>query len=378
MPELVGDVAPGFEQVADVFAENFAVRGDTGAGVCVYHDGRRVVDLVAGAVGPDSLQLVRSVGKGVLAVLVHLLHAEGVIDIHAPIATVWPEFAVRGKEDIPLAAVLSHQAGMPAVRSPVTRADAYAWHPVVAALAAQEPYWAPGTRHGYHDLTFGWLIGETLRRATGHSVGELVDRHLARPLGLDLWIGLPAEEFGRVVELRPPVTESDEELTGPGAALRDALADPDSLVSQVVLNPNLEGVEHDPAYLAAEVPSANCVTDARSLARLYAATVSDVDGHRLLGPDAVRVASTLRADGIDEVTGFYRRYGLGFMLPEETRPMAGTDTACFGHYGQGGSVGFADPELRVGFGFTTVQDHPHHIADMRSHLLAKAAWECVR
>jgi CubicO group peptidase (beta-lactamase class C family) len=374
MSEPAELVAAGFEKVADVFRANIAERGDTGAAVCVYHDGQCVVDLTGGDYRPTTLQVVRSATKGVVAIVAHLLAQRGQLDFDTPVAAVWPEFAAEGKDRIPIRWLFTHQAGLSAIDQPLSIEDAQAWTPVVDALAAQKPAWEPGTGHGYHALTYGWLVGEVLRRVTGQTVGALVARELAAPLGLDLWIGLPAAEVARVATLLPAPPPPPDAKPDPLIAM---LADPSSLGARSFLNPNIFTNESDPAYLAAEVPAANGVTNARSLARLYAATVSAVDGVRILDDATVAAAAAEQASGIDVVLGFETRFGTGFQRPFPLRPFAGLGTACFGHYGMGGPLAFADPDHGLGFGYTTRQVQSHAGPDPRSRLLAEAAVTCA-
>ncbi|MFH0246331.1 serine hydrolase domain-containing protein [Streptomyces sp. HK10] len=373
-----GFVAPGFERVAEEFARNLTERGDTGAAVCVYHAGLPVVDLTGGAHRFDSVQVIRSASKGVVAILAHVLTHRGLLDFDMPVAEVWPEFAQQGKDRIPIRWIFTHQAGVTALDRRLTVEDILAWQPAVEAVAAQRPNWEPGTAHGYHDLTYGWLTGEIIRRLTGRTVGTLVREELAGPLGLDLWIGMPEEVRPRLVDLLPAPPPSPELQQDPRArALRSALQDPASFASKALLNPDILPVEHSRAYLSAEVPAANGVSDARSLARLYAAFTGEVDGVRLLDEAAVEAARAEQAAGVDRVVGYYRRYATGFMLPEPTRPMGGLDTDCFGHYGMGGPLAFADPGRRVAFGYITVQEQSHVSADPRSRALAEAAIHCA-
>ncbi|PZF91889.1 serine hydrolase domain-containing protein, partial [Micromonospora endophytica] len=210
--DVQGTVAPGFEGVREVFARNFATHGEVGAAVCVYRHGRPVVDLWAGVADPDTgrpwredtLQVVYSTTKSATAACAHLLSQRGELDLDAPVAAYWPEFAAAGKEGIPVRWLLSHQAGLPALDTPVSLADIRSWDPVVRALARQAPVWTPGTAHGYHGLTYGWLVGEVVRRVSGRSLGDYFAEEIAAPLGLDFWIGLPASELPRVSRIVEP------------------------------------------------------------------------------------------------------------------------------------------------------------------------------
>lgn len=370
-----GTVAVGWEPVADVLAESVTGLGDTGAALCCYHDGRRVVDLEAGTWAAGGLAVVRSVSKGVTSVLANLLWQRGELDLDSPVAQVWPEFGAAAKGGIPVRWLFTHQAGLCAIDAPIAVEDALSWERVVDALAEQVPLWEPGRRHGYHALTFGYLTGEVVRRATGRTVGEHVARELAGPLGIDLWIGLPAEELPRVQPLLPALPPPPGLPPDPLAAL---LADPRSLASRSFFNPPLLAIESSPAYLRSEQPATNGVSDARSLARLYAATIGEVDGVRVLDPATVEAARAVRADGEDAVTGYHSRFGTGFQRPFPMRPMAGEGTGCFGHYGLGGPLAFADPDTGLAFAYVTLQVQSHPGLDPRSRRLAEAARRCAQ
>lgn len=374
-----GTVAPGFEPVRDVFEENFASRGEVGAGCCVYVDGQPVVDLWGGTTTPEgdepyddrTLQMVASATKGALAIVALRLAERGELDLDAPVSTYWPEFGAGGKERIPVRWLLSHQAGLPAVRRVLSLEEVVAWDPAVAACAAEEPVWEPGSKHGYHAITYGWLVGEVIARVTGRSPGTVFAEEVAAPLGLDLHIGLPESEHARVAPLVPAAPRPDglDELT-------QRMLDPASLAHWAFLVPSgLFLWMNDPSMWAAEVPAANGMGTARALARLYAALLGEVDGIRLLEPATVAAAMTEQCRGIDEITGYETAFGLGFQLPFPYRPMAGPGS--FGHYGLGGSVGFAHPERAFAFGYTVNQMAPGTPADHRSVPLVDAVLRCL-
>ncbi len=247
-----------------------------------------------------------------------------------------------------------------------------AWEPVTGALAAQRPLWAPGSGHGYHVLTYGWLAGELIRRVSGTSVGGFVAERIAGPLGLDLWIGLPEAMDWRVSPLipapRPPSGSSD--------AFAARLADPSSLMHHAFFNPAgiMTGL-NDRAFRAAEVPAANGVGTARALSRLYAACIGEVDGARLLHPQTVERAIHTESHGEDIVLGYETRYGTGFQLSFPARPMLGEGS--FGHYGMGGSLGFAHPGLGVAFGYTMNQMQSSNGPDPRTTALLEALHACL-
>jgi CubicO group peptidase (beta-lactamase class C family) len=365
--QVHGSVEPGLEAVQDAFAENFERHGEVGAACCVYLHGRKVVDIWGGTYTPDTLQLVASSGKGVVAAAAHILAQEGRLDFDTPVTDYWPEFGAEGKQDIPVRWLFSHRAGLAAVDRPLTLDDVLAWDPVIEALAAQRPLWEPNSAHGYHVGTYGWLAGEVIRRITGVSVGTFIAERISRPLGLDLWIGLPEAQEERVAPLIPPPPAE------PGApdVFNARLLDPSTLLHKAFVNPPLPAqVFNERAFHAAEIPAANAITNARSLARMYAACIGEVDGHRLLQPDTLTSATAVQSAGEDLVLGYETRYGTGFQLSFPFRPMAGEGS--FGHYGMGGSVGFAHPEKGFAFAYVMDQMLPSGGVDPRPNALVSA------
>lgn len=377
---ISGAVAPGFEPVAAVFEENFASRGDVGAGCCVYVEGRPVVDLTGGQFSPGSerpydastLQLVASATKGALAIAALRLSERGELDLNAPVARYWPEFAAAGKADLPVRHLLSHRAGLPCVDADLSSADLCAWTPLAEALAAQAPLWEPGTAHGYHALTYGTLVGEVCARVSGLTPGELIRREIADPLGIEFWVGVPEAVIPRVSPLLSSVRAPDD----PPDAFLQTLSDPTSLAFRAffVAGGMLSSL-NDPALWAAQLPAANGISSAAALARMYAACLGEVDGVRLLAPETVRAATVEQSAGIDRVLTYPTRLGLGFQLPFPTRPMAGPGS--FGHYGLGGSVGFADIAHGMAFGYVVNQMRAGGQVDPRSTALVAAVLDCL-
>ena len=360
--KIEGSVAPGFERVADAFVGNFANHGDVGAAVCVYRDAKPVVDLWAGTADPktgrpwehDTLQLVYSATKGVVATAAHILAERGDLDLDAPVASYWPEFADAGKADVPVRWLLTHQVGLPVLDKPVSLADALAWHPVTAALAAQAPIWAPGTAHGYHMQTFGWLVGEVIRRVTGRSPGQFAADEIAAPLGLDFFIGLPDSEHSRVSKLvfAPPPDLPRLVAAGVPEDMRDlvdAAMDPNSLMNRPTTDPVIDF--NAPEVWRAEIPASNGIGTARSLARMYAALIGEVDGIRLLRPETVAAATREQVAGKDQVSKMPSRYATGYQLPTSFLPSG--PPASFGHPGRSGALAWADPDLGLAFGYVT-------------------------
>ncbi|NEA10169.1 beta-lactamase family protein [Streptomyces sp. SID10692] len=384
MTVINGEVAAGFEPVREAFAANFARREDIGAAVCVYQDGRPVVDLWAGVADPDTgrpwerdtLQLVYSATKGVTATAAHLLAQRGALDLDAPVAEYWPEFAANGKVEIPVRWLLSHQAGLVALDEPVPLGEALAWHPMTAALAAQCPQWIPGTAHGYHGRTWGWLVGEVIRRVSGRTPGCFFAEEIARPLGLDFFIGLPAGERDRVSRMvyrKPDVDLTTVPEESVPEDLRDLVAawrDPNSLSNRAFAVTDPANIDFDsPEVQAAELPSSNGIGTAHALARMHAALIGEVDGVRLLTPETLASATEEQASGQDRVMLAPSRFSTGYMLPTTTIPMTGP--SAFGHTGRGGSLGFADPKHGIAFGYVM-----NHIIggpeDLRATTLAEA------
>lgn len=369
-----GFVARGFEPVRAAFVANFEHHDDVGAACAVYRDGEPVVDLWAGFADlaggrtweQDTIQIVFSATKGITATCVNLLAERGTLDLDAPIAAYWPEFAACGKGRIPVRWALCHKAGLPAVHGDLTLDEVLAWEPVVKAIAAQAPDWEPGTAHGYHARTFGWILGEVVRRVTGRSLGRFFAEEIARPLGVDFWIGLPPGELRRCARVIPPEgLPSLAELFGAG-----------SLAAQVMHGPSglffYDDMWNRPAILAAEMPSSNGVGNARALARLYAALVGEVEGVRVLAPETVRAACVVQAEGPDRVLFLPSCFGLGFTLQPMLAPGAGP--GAFGHPGAGGSLGFADPERGLAFGYVTTRMKFDLEGDQRTRALVRATY----
>ncbi len=386
MTRINGYVAPGFERVKDAFSANFEKHGEVGAAFCLYHRGKKVVDLWGGVAdvdsgrpwAEDSIVLVFSSTKGATAICAHLLAQRGELDLDAPVARYWPEFAAGGKQDIPVRWLLSHRVGLPIFDKPLTIEEFLAWEPPVKALAAQSPVWEAGTAHGYHAGTYGWLVGEVIRRISGKSVGTFFADEVAGPLGLDFWIGLPESEESRVV----PVISVDlqegemdqEAVTQRRRDLLEAARDPDSLLGKAATTTPLDPNTRE--YHAAEIPAGNGITDARSLARMYASLIGDgVDGVRLLSDETVENATAEESNGRDEVLQIATRFGLGFSLNQEGS--LGQEGA-FGHSGAGGSLGFADPKAGIGFGYVMNQMQLVAGDDPRTLTLIAAAHESLK
>ncbi|ABP56821.1 serine hydrolase domain-containing protein [Salinispora tropica] len=363
MPVAHGTVTPGYEPIQAAFQANFDARSEIGAALSVYRHGREVVRLWGGVADPatdrawreDTLQLVYSATKSATAACAHLLVQRGQLDLDVPVAAYWPEFAAAGKGDIPVRWLLSHQAGLPVLDRPVPRAEALTWDPIVAALAAQAPAWQPGTAHGYHGLTYGWLVGEVVRRVSGRSLGTYFADEIATPLGLDFWIGLPAGEAHRVARtIEQPVAPPapTEAMSETRQEVLATYTDPTSLLvrsTRMVTDPPLD--LDDPRTWAAEIPAVNGICTASSLARFYAGLIGKVDGVRILDAPTLVAATREQASGMDRVLRVSTRPALGFGLPLPKQPW--WSPAAFGFPGHGGSLGYADPASGIAFGYVT-------------------------
>lgn len=369
--EVHGSVESGFEAVREAFAANFSQHGEVGAACCVYLDGKPVVDIWGGTYQRDTLQLVFSTTKGIASIAAHMLAQEGRLDFDAPVVEYWPEFGAAGKAKIPVRWLFCHKAGLAALDRPIVLRDILDWTPAVDALAAQRPLWEPGSAHGYHTYTFGWLAGEVIWRVSGMPVGRFVADRIAKPLGAEFWIGLPQAENSRVAPVLPPAPPQ------PGAeldSLTQRFLDPTSITFRsFAAIPPAEFNEY--AFRSADQPAGTGIGTARALARIYAACLGPVDGVRLLAAETVRRATASQAHGDDLVLTFETRYGTGFQLPYPFRPMAGEGS--FGHYGSGGSVGFANPRLGVSFGYVMSQMGPVWGVDPRSKGLIDALLGCL-
>jgi CubicO group peptidase (beta-lactamase class C family) len=394
MTAAQGWTAPGFEGVREAFERNFADGMEVGASFAAYHRGRKVADLWGGVADQetgrpweeDTLMLVFSTTKGITAVCANKLAQEGRLDVDAPVVEYWPEFGKNGKEDIPVSYLLSHQAGLAWVDGDMTAEEALSWEPVIEALENQHPAWHPGAQHGYHATTYGWLVGEVIKRVTGISVGAYLTKELAGPLGLDMWIGLPESEeprCGRLISMIPPSISVDM-LANPGddpiAQLVASFLGPDTMLGKALFAPGGALADQDVwnsrAMRAAEVPAANGVTDARSLARLYAACVSEVDGIRVLGPEQVERATTRLTEGPNTILfDMDIQFGLGFMLHTSLMPLGGPRS--FGHFGAGGSVGWADPDAELAFGYVMNRMDLGLAGDQRSSRLIQACYSAL-
>jgi CubicO group peptidase (beta-lactamase class C family) len=349
---VVGRVAPGFEIVAEALERNLATGEDLGAQVSLVRDGEVLVDVRAG-VGVDgeplpagALHPLFSVTKGVTATVVALLVDDGLLDLDAPVVRYWPEYGQNGKAATTVLQLLSHQAGIPGFDRAPSLDELGDWDALVERLAAQAPLWEPGSAHGYHALTVGFLAGELVRRISGETVGALLRRRIAGPLGLDLWIGMPDD-----VEHRVQDNARAFATPGVGEAFGVAASTVGSPTWYAFANPPVSSAmfdDHD--LLRIELPAANGLADALSLARLYAALATPSADAPLVSAATVARMATPVTTGFDRVlVGQRTRYGALWFSGTPDEPMLGPRS--FGHNGFGGSLAFADPVSGVGFAY---------------------------
>ena len=371
-----GTVARGFEGVRSTFEANLASGADVGASFCATREGETVVDLWGGfADGErtrpwerDTIANVYSTTKTMMALTALLVADRGELDFDAPVAKYWPEFAANGKAGVKVSHLMSHSSGLSGWKAPVTGADLYDWEKVTSLLAAQAPFWPPGTAPGYHALTQGYLVGEVVRRVTGRTLGTVFREEIAEPLGADFHIGLPASEDGRVADLIPPP---------PGTAIGDAAAPPE-LMANIATNPPIDVLAtRTRAWRAAEIPAGGGTGNARSVAEIHAILANGgvAKGRRFLSEAGCRKALELQVEGTDVVMGIPARFGLGFGLAGGAVPMPNPNTLYWGGYG--GSLAIIDMDARTSFGYVMNRMEGTTTGDMRALGLAAAMWQAL-
>ena len=364
--EVKGHWDPRFAAVRDAFAQNFEAGLEVGASFASTVNGAFVVDIWAGYADAaetrpwqrNTIVNVYSTTKAMAAICTLMLVDRGELDLDAPVALYWPEFAQAGKERLPVRYLLSHTSGLAGFAEPVSTQDLYKWDHVVNLLAAQEPWWEPGTQSGYHSITFGFLLGEVVRRITGKTLGTFFRDEVATPLGADFHIGLPEEDEPRVGELVPP----------PGPRPGEAEdADPDSILARVNTNPPLRAEEsRSRAWRAAEMPAVNGHGNARSVARVAAALAcgGELDGVRLLSLPTIEKIIEEQCYGTDLVLGMPIRWGLGFGITSKEIPI-GPNPRAFYWGGWGGSVIAIDLDARVSFSYVMNKMSSNTLGDRR-------------
>ena len=380
---LGGHCAPGFEGVLAAFRDNFAARQEVGASVCLTHQGRTVVDLWGGIAIPktgvawerDTISIVFSCTKGAAALCAHMLIEQGALALDEDVARLWPEFASNGKAGTTVAMMLAHTSPVPHLRAPV-RAGGFADFDYMAErVAAEEAWWEPGTRQGYHGVTYAWTVGNLVRLAAGRTLGDFFRTEVAARLGLDFHIGLPESEEGRVASMLSP---NPAEMNLASRFTR-AVMTPGSLTHLFLTNNG--GADFNSREIhAAEIGSANGMTNARGLAGMYAPLAAG--GGVLLRPETVaRMGRVSAATHMDATLQQPMRFGLGYMKSTDNRASGGDSVIlgedAFGHVGMGGSIGFADPGAEISFGYTMNRMGAGILLNERGQSLVDAAYRAI-
>ncbi|MDR5728671.1 MAG: serine hydrolase domain-containing protein [Terriglobia bacterium] len=375
-----------FREVAEVFAENFETRDEIGASVCIMIDGVPVVDLWGGSRADgspwecDTVCVVFSCTKGASALCAHMAADRGLLDLDAPVSRYWPEFARNGKENALVSMMLDHSVGLPGIRAQLKDGGACDYDYMVEQLQAEAPFWKPGTRHGYHGLTSAWTVGEMVHRSTGKRLGQFFADEVARPLGIDFWIGLPDEIEPRLSMIIPGARDPESRIS---IAME---TDPMGPTGRFVLNTGNFNA-NDRKIRAAEIGSAAGVSNARGLAELYnpLANGGRVNGVSLVGEESLRRMSSVSVATHEDATLMVpTRFSLGFMksvdnraLPNSTNCSMMLSEDAFGHVGAGGSIGFASPDAKMSFGYAMNRQGDGVLMNDRGQSLIDAAYRAL-
>ncbi len=379
-----------FAGVAEAFVENFDLRGEVGAGVAITLDGKTVVDLWGGqktdgggAWQRDTVCIVFSCTKGASAFCAHMAVDRGLLDLDAKVAKYWPQFASNGKEEALVSMMLDHSVGVPGLRADLKQGAFYDYDYMVEALAAEAPFWKPGTRNGYHGVTSAWTVGEMVHRSTGKRMGRFLADEIVEPLGIEFWMGLPEEFESRVVPVIPYPPDARAATSRIALAM---MADPMGPTGRFMLgvggfNPNSREAR------AAEIGSATGVSNGRGLAGLYAplANGGSLGGKRFVGAETLtRMSRVSVATHEDATLMIPTRFSLGFMKSMDNRQLDNAENcsailseAAFGHVGAGGSIGFADPQARMSFGYAMNKMGLGILLNDRGQSLVDAAYRAL-
>ncbi|MFM9937501.1 MAG: serine hydrolase domain-containing protein [Novosphingobium sp.] len=381
---ISGSCDPQFTGVLTEFRRNFEERKEVGASVAITLGGRTVVDLWGGLADPetakpwtrDTVSIVYSCTKAATALCLHMLVDQGRVTYETLVGDIWPEFASGGKEATTVGMMLAHTSPVPHVADPIKAGGIADWDYMTARVAAEPAHWEPGTRQGYHGVTYAWTVGQLVRLVSGMPLGEFFQTHVAGPLGLDFHIGLPESEEGRVA---PMISPDPAEVNFSSAFFRAAMTQPGSLPNLFLTN--LGGADFNSREVhAAEIGSANGITHARGLAGMYAPLANG--GGALLSADRVhRMGRVSAATHSDAVLCQPMRFAMGFMMSTDNRAL-GADSlimgeTAFGHVGMGGSIGFADPAQGLSFGYTMNRMGAGILLNPRGQSLIDAAYRAV-
>jgi len=372
--ELNGFCDEKFSQVRDVLAESIGKGEDLGASVAVFVNGEAVIDLWGGHIDGGMTQAwqentiinVYSTTKTMSFLCALILADRGQLDFDAPVAKYWPEFAQNGKHNVKVWHIMNHAAGLSGMDESLETVDLYDWQKITSVLAAQAPWWEPGTKTGYHAITQGYLIGELVRRISGLTIGEFFQKEVAEPLKADFFIGVPDSEFSRIADLMPH---------GGDASIGDG-SKKDSIAARTFRNPAVNALEsRTAAWRRAEIPAANGHGNARSVAKIHTilAGKGEACGVRLLSKETAEWVMKERISGNDMVLGMPVKFGLGFGINSADTPLAPNKNVCFWG-GWGGSLALIDQDANMSFSFVMNKMHEGLVGDLRAYQLGQAIY----
>ncbi len=386
-PAIHGYCHPQFSAVRRLFMENFIDSGEVGASVSLCMHGEPVVNLWAGHTSwtrlqrwkEDTLVNIFSGTKGVTAICALMLVDRGLLDLDVPVAQYWPAFAQKGKAHIPVKWVLNHKAAVTGVRRRLLGRSLYNWKTMSNALAAQQPWWEPGSKHGYHALSYGWIMGEIIKSITGKTVGQFVADEIAQPLDIDLHIGMDKKEHSRIAPIILPV--GIPEVADTWRLIGACVTNPLGVSSSAILNPiTIATGVNSKQWRSGEIPAANAHCTALALAKLYGALAfgGDAQEKPLVSADTLRFATEESSFGHDYVLKMDTRFSMGFMLNQKAEAgRFGPGKRSFGHNGAGGSFAFADPDVGLSYGYVMNRMGSYLLMDPRSQRLIDAAYCCL-
>ena len=388
---LSGTFEARFADVAQVFVDNFEQRGEVGGSVCITLGGKTVVDLWGGKKSvkantpwdKDTLCVVYSSTKGMVALAAHMLISAGELDLNAPVSKYWPEFAQNGKASATVKMMLDHSVGVPCFREPLREDGCCDWDYMIGQLEQEAPFWKPGTRNGYHMMSFGWTVGELIRRVSGQSLGNYFRSAIGEPTGAECWIGLPEKYADRVA---PMIAARPVRGATVGPFTRALINDRQSIQALALFN-NGGFNPNSRACHAAEIGGGGGIANGRGLAKIYApfACGGVLNGKTFVDSDGVqRMSEVAVATHEDATLLLPTRFGLGFMKAmnnlgelEGARDSVILGGSAFGHVGAGGSIGFADPATQMSFGYTMNRMGPGILLNERGQSLVDAAYQSL-
>jgi len=386
-----GSFEPQFEELAQQFLNNFNDRDEVGGSVCIRVSGETVVDLWGGLAEPekdipwqsDTISVVYSCTKAATALCAHILVDRGILELNQLVSYYWPEFASHGKEKVTVLMLLNHSAGVPAFKEPLKVGAYYDWAYMTDRLANEAPFWEPGTRNGYHMTTFGWTVGELVRLISGQSLGSFFKSEVADPLGIGFWIGLPEKQEQRVA----PMINYRANARTPKSDFLTALLREGNSIPHLAFHNSGKHLANSRQAHAAEIGAAGGITNARGLSGMYVplAAGGKFNGQQFLRPETiVRMSEISTASQRDATLLVPTRFTPGFMKSIDNRSAAPENSdsvilgsQAFGHVGAGGSIGFADPECVLAFGYTMNQMGRGVFLNERGQALVDATYRCL-